>query len=183
LIFFCFFIFQSNFAQNATVEKSFFSFQTSILGTWITNESKLTNQIALKSELGLDASLFGGDYYKNTGFVLTPTINLEPRWYYNLEKRSANNRTLKNNNANFITLAASYHPDWFVISNYNNVKVVNQISIIPKWGIRRNIAKSNFNYELGIGLGIRHYFFNQNYKSKNNNEAALDLHLRLGYTF
>jgi len=31
----------------------------------------------------------------------------------------------------------SYDPDWFVISNYDNVNVINQISIIPKIGLKR----------------------------------------------
>ena len=57
------------------------------------------------------------------------------------------------------------------------------MSIIPKWGLRRNIAKSNLNFEVGVGFGYRFYFLKQYGYSKNDGETALDLHLRIGYTF
>ena len=76
-----------------------------------------------------------------------------------------------------MALGINYFPDWFVISNDGNTSVPNQISIIPKWGIRRTIAQSNFNYELGIGFGRRFYFDSKEW------ETAADLHVRIGYTF
>ena len=51
-----------------------------------------------------------------------------------------NRKNTTNNSANFFTTSISYHPDWFVISNKDNLYVTNQLSILPKWGIRRNIA-------------------------------------------
>ena len=39
-------------AQNASVEKTVFGIQTGFLGIWGHNESKLSNTIALRSELG-----------------------------------------------------------------------------------------------------------------------------------
>lgn len=39
-------------SQNASVEKSVFGIQTGFLGIWGHNETKLTNQIALRSEIG-----------------------------------------------------------------------------------------------------------------------------------
>lgn len=37
-----------------SVEKSIFGVQTGILGLWVHNESRLTNSIALRTEVGLD---------------------------------------------------------------------------------------------------------------------------------
>ena len=54
------------------------------------------------------------------------------------------------NQGNFLSIKTSYHPDWFVISNYDNINIISDISIIPTWGIRRNIGK-HFNSETGIG--------------------------------
>lgn len=178
-----FLIFQTNYSQKKEVENSLYNFQTGILGTWINNETKLSTSIALRSEIGLDAGIFGGEIHGNSGVFLAPVINLEPRWYYNLNKRSKNNKSTKNNSANFLTTLISYHPDWFVISSNENLNVLNQLSIIPKWGIRRTIAKSNFNFEAGIGLGYRFYFLKQYGYTKNDGETAIDLHLRIGYTF
>lgn len=176
-------IFQSNYSQNNGVEKSIFNIQTGVLGSWLNNETKISNKFALRSEIGLDAGIFGGEINDNSGFFLTPVINIEPRWYYNILKRENKNKPINNNNANFLTTSISYHPDWFVISNKNNINIYNQLSIIPKWGIRRNIANSNFNFEAGIGFGYRFYFLKQYGYSKNDGETALDLHLRIGYTF
>lgn len=176
-------VFQTNHSQNKGVEKTLFNLQTGILGTWLNNETKITNKFALRSEIGLDAGIFGGEINDNSGFFLTPVINIEPRWYYNILKRENKNKQINNNSANFLTTSISYHPDWFVVSNNNNINVYNQLSIIPKWGIRRNIANSNFNFEAGIGFGYRFYFLKQYGYSKNDGETALDLHLRIGYTF
>ncbi|MGH2666897.1 hypothetical protein [Flavobacterium sp.] len=175
---------QNTFSQDeASVEKSIFNLQTGVLGIWANNEFRLTSEIALRTEIGLDAGVFGGDFYENNGYVFAPVITIEPRWYYNLEKRASNGKNTKYNSSNFLTTSISYHPDWFVISNYDNVKVADQISIIPKWGIRRQIAESNFNYELGVGIGYRHFFLKQYGFKKNEGEVALDLHIRIGYTF
>lgn len=179
----CLLVFQTNYSQIKGVEKSLFNFQTGILGIWVNNEAKLTTNFVLRSEFGLDAGIFGGEINDNSGLFLTPVINLEPRFYYNINKRESKNKNTSNNGANFLTTSISYHPDWFVISNKNNINVNNQLSIIPKWGIRRNIANSNFNFEAGIGFGYRFYFLKQYGYSKNEGETALDLHLRIGYTF
>lgn len=176
-------VFQTNYSQNTIIENSLFNIQTGVLGTWLNNEVKLTNNIVLRNEIGLDAGILGGKINDNTSVFLTPVINLEPRWYYNMDSRFNKNKNISNNAANFFTTSLSYHPDWFIISSKDNVNVYNQLSIIPKWGIRRNIAKSNFNYELGIGLGYRLYFLKQYGFTKNDGETALDLHIRIGYTF
>ena len=47
-------------SQNASVEESTYGIQTGVLGIWFHNEAKLSEQIALRSELGLDSGIFGG---------------------------------------------------------------------------------------------------------------------------
>ncbi|MEZ0007550.1 hypothetical protein ABH942_002932 [Flavobacterium sp. 28YEA47A] len=168
-------------SQTASVEKSLFGIQTGFLGVWAHNETKLSNQIVLRSELGLDSGIWGGDYYDKTGFLMTPVITVEPRWYYNLNKRVAKSKRIDGNSGNFISLKTSYHPDWFVISN-DDVNIISDISIIPTWGIRRNIGK-HFNYETGIGVGYRYIFAKQAGYLENKSETTLNLHLRIGYTF
>lgn len=175
---------QSLWAQeDVSVEKSAIGIYTGVLGAWGNYEVGISKSVTIRSEIGLDAGLFGGDYFNNTGIILVPVVNVEPRFYYNIKKRGRNGQNTKNNNANFVTLSLSYHPDWFEISNYDNIGISEQISVIPKWGIRRNISESNFNYEAGIGLGYRQYFLKQYGYKNNESEAALDIHLRIGYTF
>ncbi len=168
-------------AQSSGVEKTLFDTQTGILGFWINNESRISNTFALRTEIGLDAELFDHPYRK-AGILLAPGIALEPRWYYNIDRRSLKGKNIDNNAANFVTIGFAYHPDWFVISSDKYLVVPDQITVIPKWAIRRNIGQSNFNYEVGIGLGVRSYIGNKYMKSVAT-EAAIDLHARIGYTF
>lgn len=174
-----------NTVQKASVEKSIFGVQTGFLGIWLHNESKLTNSLALRSEIGFDSGIYGGSvmFGDETNFFLTPVITIEPRWYYNLEKRLDKEKSIDKNSGNFIGLKISFNPDLFVISNQEGIQVPNQIFIIPKWAMKRTLGE-HFTYELGIGIGYHHVFYEiPNYHPDDENEAALDLHLRIGYTF
>jgi len=169
-------------SQTGSVEKSTYGIQTGFLGIWAHNERKLTNSITLRTEIGLDSGIWGGDFYDGTGFLMTPVITIEPRLYYNINKRLKKSRRIEGNSGNFISMKTSYHPDWFVISNTDNVSIISDISIIPTWGIRRNIGK-HFTYETGIGIGYRYIFAKQAGFIENESEATANLHLRIGYRF
>lgn len=173
---------ETMYTQIASVEKSVFGLQTGFLGIWAHNEARLTNSIALRTELGLDAGIWGGSHYNGTGFVLVPAITLEPRWYYNLNKRVKKSRNIKGNSGNFISLKSTYHPDMIVISNRDNVNFISDFSIVPTWGIRRQIGQ-HFNYETGIGIGYIHYINPNNLSINGEADIAVNLHLRLGYRF
>ena len=169
-------------AQPTSVEQSVTGVQVGFLGVWLNNETKLSNSVALRAELGFDSTIWGGSYYKRTGFLLTPVLTLEPRWYYNLNKRVEKSKRIDGNSGNFFSLKTSYHPDWFLISNYENQQIVSDVSIVPTWGIRRNIG-NHFNYETGIGVGYRYLFLKRDGFEENDHDAALNLHLRIGYKF
>ena len=51
--------------------------QTGVLGIWVHKETKLSNQVALRTEIGMDASIWGGTFYPKTGFLITPVFRLE----------------------------------------------------------------------------------------------------------
>jgi hypothetical protein len=169
-------------AQTASVEPSIYGIQTGFLGVWIHNESRLTNSIALRGELGLDTGIRNAIFYEETQYVFAPVLTLEPRWYYNLNKRLEKDRRIDGNSGNFISLKTSYHPDWFVISNYDNLRIVSDLSIVPTWGMRRNIG-DHFNYETGFGIGYVHYFAKNAGYIEDDGEVAVNLHLRIGYRF
>jgi hypothetical protein len=74
----------------STVEKSVYGIQAGFLGFWVHNETKLKRKLSLRSEVGFDTGIFSSNAdYSGTdvGVVFTPTISLEPRFYYNLDKR------------------------------------------------------------------------------------------------
>lgn len=172
----------SGFAQSkATVEQSVWNAQTGLLGVFVNNEYRLADKFALRTELGLDGGFATNG--NDTKWGLIPTINIEPRYYYNIAKRAAKGRNTSGNASNFITVLVKYNPDWFIISNEENVLTENMIAIIPKWGIRRNIGQSKFNYEAGIGIGYYSYFGSDREHYKYPEGVAVDMHLRVGYRF
>ncbi|MFH6990136.1 hypothetical protein ACHRVW_20550 [Flavobacterium collinsii] len=160
--------------NNAVLEKSIFGIETGFLGFWINHETRLSPNLSLKSEFGLDGGIFGGDASHQVGTVWVPVITLEPRYYYNIQKRFDNTKIISNNNGNFIALNLKYQSDLFTISN-SDISAISTLYIIPKWSIRRSLG-SHFHYETGFGIGYSHSF--ENYKK---GEAAVDLHLRIGY--
>jgi len=169
-------------SQTASVEKTVFGIQTGFFGIWIHNETKLSDQFVLRSELGLDNGIWGSDFYDVTGFLMAPVLTVEPRLYYNLEKRARKSRRIDGNSGNFVSFKTSYHPDWFIISNYDNLWLISDITIIPTWGIRRNIGK-HFNYETGVGFVYRYILAKRTDHVHDKIETDLNLHLRIGYRF
>lgn len=166
------------------VEKSLFNIQTGFIGLWVSHEARLNNAIALKSEIGLDAGYFVGYQTNNKSvFMAGPSINLEPRWYYNMESRAAKGRNTANNASNFVGVSFKYLPDWFTLSNTDNYNIADQIIILPKWSIRHNLGRSNFNYEAGAGVGYQYTFLKQYGFRNNPSDIYVDFHLRFGYTF
>lgn len=166
----------------ATVEESIFNVQTGFLGLYVNNESRLADKWALRTELGLDAA-FSANSNTSDVWGLMPAINIEPRYYYNIAKRAAKNRNTANNSANFFTVSLRYNPDWFILSNQDNIITENTVYLIPKWGIRRSIGNSGFNYEAGIGIGYYSIFGSDRKYYADPDGVAADLHLRIGYCF
>lgn len=177
---FCFGFFIN--AQDASVEKSIYGIQTGFLGAWIHNEARLSSKIALRTEIGLDAGVFSGNGYNNDNFFFGPVITVEPRWYYNLNRRLKKSKRIGNNTGNFISIKTSYHPDLFQIGLPENFTFVPDLSIIPTYGIRRHIG-NHFNYEVGFGIGYLKSFEPENVILFNESNVAVNLHLRIGYTF
>ncbi len=170
-------------SQEASVEKSVFGIQAGFSGIWAHTELKLSNQIALRGELGFDG-IWDHEFYEETDFLLVTVLTVEPRWYYNLNTRTNKSKRIDGNSGNFFSIKTSLrHSDLLIVlDNEEDTKIVTNLSIIPTWGIRRNIGK-HFNYETGIGIGYIHYFGKDAGFPKNKDETAINLHLRIGYRF
>lgn len=167
------------------VEKCIFTVQTGAVGGWISNEVRLANEFALRTEIGIDLYSFTSENASGREIVdnmMLPSISFEPRWYYNIEKRAGKGKNIARNSADFVTLAVEYLSGGMAISEDLPLKRPEILTFIPKWGMRRSIAGSNFNYELGGGIGYQVYVANAQ-DMKNDSDVAFDLHLRIGYTF
>ncbi|WP_178983958.1 hypothetical protein [Winogradskyella helgolandensis] len=181
LFLFSFSILAAN-AQDASVEQSTYGIQAGFLGVWGHYESKLSNSMALRSELGLDAGIYSNSFIGTREFFLVPALTLEPRWYYNLNKRVSKSRRIDGNSGNFVSIKTTYHPDIVIGSVADNLNFISDISIIPTWGIRRHVGQ-HFTYETGIGIGYIRYFKEKNVYLNDYDGLILNLHLRIGYRF
>lgn len=159
-----------------------FGIQTGYLGVYAYNESKLYNQIVLRSEVGFDAALVLNADYSSNNLVFVPKIQLEPRYYYNLNSRLGKGKNVKNNGADFVSINISHHPDWFNLFGEEDFEVIKDLSIVPTWGMKRNISK-HLNYELGGGFGYYQAFTKEKGAQKNKTKLVANLLLRIGYVF
>jgi len=166
-----------NAQENSVKKNSFFGIQAGLFGANLYNETLLSKEFALRSEINFEASIWGGDLYSKTGFALAPELSILPKWYYSLSKRENKGKNSNYNSANYISARVGFTPDWFVISNVDGIKVNPMLSIVPTWGLRRNFAK-NFNYEFQVGLGVGKIL-----KPGYDIQAVPNLSFRIGYDF
>jgi len=167
--------------QEVSVEKSVFGIQTGLIGVWAHNEFRMSDKFAFRTEIGLDAGITEGSYYNNSEFFLSPLIAVEPRWYYNLNKRKSKEKRIDGNSGNFLSLRINYHPNWFIISN-PDLNIVGDISVIPSWGLRRNLGQ-HFNFETGAGIGYVYYFAKNAGFAENEGEVGINILFKIGYKF
>lgn len=167
--------------ENPSVEKSTFNVQTGFLGLYVNNEYRLAKQWALRTEAGLDAAFAINSSDAEWG--LAPMVNLEPRYYYNLPKRAGKGRNVTGNAASFFTVSARFNPGELLFSTDDKMEMASMLCFIPKWGIRRNIGQSKFNYEAGLGIGYYTLLGDDKKYYAEKEGVAVDLHLRIGYRF
>jgi hypothetical protein len=69
------------------------------------------------------------------------------------------------------------------IFNNSIFKIVPALTVIPKFGIRRNFAK-HFNYEFSFGVGYQYNIFDDKIGCNCSHENTdIDIQTRIGYNF
>lgn len=182
----CVFIFSAN-AQEASVEKSIWGFRVGIPPIALSNETGLTKSITIVSEFGFgfawrsSSGLFSDN---STSWAVIPTINVEPRYYYNLKKRLEKGKRIDGNSGNFLALSAGFSPDFGITSD--NVDLDSDLYVIPMWGLKRSIGK-NFTFETSVGLGyswvFEEYTYNGQTVKETEGSTAFSLRFGFGYWF
>lgn len=165
---------KSAFSQDeeTSLKKDIISAGIGLFTVVINYERHLGGLFTLKSELGLGFG-FGQDPFSNgTYYVFTPMVIVEPRYYYNFDRRVERGKKTSYNASNYFALTAGYFFKPFVISNGLYGEYQGGASLIPKWGIKRTIGRRlNFEFALGVGLSF----------SKAETTAGYGLDLRFGY--
>lgn len=174
-------------AQEVSVEKNLNSVQAGLLSLSYQNETLLDRKSTLKSEVGLRPSIAEVIYFdgkKERSFLIIPYLNLEPRWYYGLDRRSRLKKNTKNNSSNYISLLTSFTSTRTELVNTKNFEVAPFIKIVPEFGIRRTSKSGHFFSEYSIGYGYQHNFFDKAYKyTYDKNQAIIDFQYKIGFIF
>lgn len=172
--------------EKVSVEKNLKSVQLGLLSLSYRNEIRLDRKITLSSEIGLEAAtstIKYPDNSKETSFLIIPFVNVEPRWYYGLDRRSRLNKSTNNNSSNYFSLLTSFHSARTTLVNSKNSKSAPILLIIPEYGFRRAAGKHFFS-EISAGVGYQHNFQDKSYKyASNENEVAIDIQFKFGYIF
>jgi hypothetical protein len=123
---------------------------------------------------------YGGGYpeltFGGNGFIyiISPFLDLQEKWFYNLNKRDSKNKTTENNSGNFVSLR-------FITRGNSIAENVSRTSdfdfaIGPTWGIQRKYGK---NFHLLLDIGPQYYFDTNG----NGNIWPIMLQLNLGIDF
>lgn len=170
-------------SQSGSVEDKLTNIEIG-LGIFANYEKKLTNVSTIRYELGLDYYFYGGLLWNPTRHNLTPTIQIEHRWYFNINKKHLKGKNISNNNSWFISSYIKYFPDLFVISNVKNMWKPDVFNFMSLIGYKKNMNQ-HFYLEAAAGLGYSHvysrtgiYFVDGFYYTSSIRQMA---YLRIGY--
>ena len=173
--------------QKVSVEKKLNSLQAGLISLSFQNETRLDRKITLRSEAGLStgsSTVKYPDGKTETSFLIVPFVNVEPRWYYGLDRRNRLNKNTINNCSNYISLLTTFVPSRMALVNSKDFEAAPFISIIPQYGIRRTSIRKHFYSENSVGFGYKHSFFDKslNYLY-NENQFVMDFQFKFGYIF
>ena len=180
------FVFLMLFAHNAysqTEKKDLLEADLHLVGLSFSYEKTFSESFAIRANAGYNGtfSINNSDVSsgKKIGFIMQPTVRIQPRYYYNMAKRKEQGKNVAYNSANFFSAHVEYRSSEINISNENlyNPEILN---FGVAWNLRRNIANTKFVYEASAGLGYN-YQLDRFYKS--DDKVVPQVNFKLGYVF
>jgi hypothetical protein len=150
------------------------SIKGGILAMTLSKEYSTGKITTINFELGfLTGSASYSAIDKDWRWGLPLGVMVEPRIYYNFGQRSARNKNVRFNAADFFSLATSYSSG----ISMGNIGSNPAILIIPHWGIRRMMG-NRFYFEPSIGYGIGYVF---SPKSTEDWTDTFSLNIKFGF--
>lgn len=180
------FIAKAQEVEKASVEKSLNSVQVGLFSLSLQNEIRLDREITLRSEIGIATGTSTIEYpdgHDEDSFLVVPFLNIEPRWYHSLDRRSRLKKSTKNNSSNYVSLLTSFASTRTALVNTKDFEVAPSLIIIPEYGFRRSVGKHFFS-EWSAGVGYQHNFLKKSYAyNVDENEVYVDFQFKFGYIF
>ena len=177
-------------SQTASVEKKMFGFSLGLFKAGFEYEPKLDRKWALHTEIGLQRVSYtvesnNPDVKDRRGMITLPYIEVEPRFYYGLDRRTRLGKNTHNNSSNYFSLKTSYLAGNLPITNSDKTqKIVPAIIFVPMFGIRRSFSK-NFNYEFAFGpIGYQYNIFSDSKGCNCGHDGQVfQFEAKIGYNF
>jgi hypothetical protein len=142
-------------------------------------EYPLARRVALVGRAGLDAgAAWGSDIIHDDLVVLfiAPSIDIEPRFYYGLDRRAAHGRSTAGNAGSFLAMQMkSIMPVGYVSDSDMTVDGVTVLT--PMWGLRR-VWSGHWLFEFTAGAA-----FVWNWEWESGFGSTSHLGVRFGYSF
>ena len=127
------------------------------------------------TELGIG---YGGGYpdltYGGSGFIyiIAPFLDLQQKWFYNINKRIRKNRTVENNSGNFISARFLTRGNSIADNVYRTSDF--DFAFSGTWGIQRKYGER---FHLLFDIGPEYYFDTKG----NGNIFPITFQLNLGF--
>ena len=129
----------------------------SILPLGYAYERKLADEFTFEAgiDFSFDAYYADADNFDDYALVVNPTVHLEPRYYYNMQKRYRRGRNVNFNAASYIGIYSELRMNPLIEENNGYWPVYDRFRIGPSWGIQRNLGRRGYlNFNLGYGLVV-----------------------------
>lgn len=177
-------VFGATLSAQSTVEQSMSGLQFNLRSAGFYHEVGLNDQVTFRFQADLRLNIFFSGPGENidADLSLQPALRAEPRFYYNLAQREAAGKRTANNSGNFLSLKTEYLLPFRLININDEDDARGRLSIIPRWGIRRNLG-SGWDFELGLGAGIRARKVQQGRNRQIQVNRALDIEWKFGFRF
>ncbi|MCL2098156.1 MAG: hypothetical protein FWH23_05285 [Bacteroidales bacterium] len=134
-------------AQTETVSNH--SVSLHLISTTYNYEHPLSKKMTITGSVGLAIPYWAWHISSNGwAYAINPVLGLEPRFYYNMDKRNSKGKNTNYNSANYLSLDCYYM--FKSVANKNTSRLSGMI-ISPNWGIRRVY---NGRWLLDFSLGI-----------------------------
>ncbi len=129
----------------------------SILPLGYSYERKIADEFTFDAGVDFSFDLYYAetDDLDQNALVINPTVHLEPRYYYNLERRYQRGRNVSFNAASYIGVYSELRMNPLIEENNGFWPVYDRFKIGPAWGIQRNLGRRGYmNFNLAYGLVV-----------------------------
>lgn len=175
------------FAEPARTEANH-SISIELVGLHYAYEFPIGRKATIIGRAGVNFGMALGSWRTGTGvdwansdflWMAAPVIEIEPRWYYGLDRRERHGRSTDKNAGSFLSLGVqNIFPGYISDSN---MRIIGSTTFAPAWGLRRVWAEHwMFEFATGLRFGVTH---EGDWWGGERTIDHLDVNVRFGYAF